>query len=345
GVASFYIRKWYRSGSGRKTLAPDSIPIRLFYKSGETLNMVNATIKPVTDYFARKFGDYPFEKIGFATLNTSFPWGGMENQTMVNLQPGGYNDPNLIAHEHSHQWFGDLITCGTWADIWLNEGFATYCQNLWVEWSQGYDTYKSNMNSVADYYLSTNPGWPLYHPEWAIHTPPGNILYNQAISYNKGACVLHQLRYILGDTSFFNALYAYATDTNFIFNTVITEEFIQKINTVTGQNLNWFFDAWAYHPNHPIYENRFEILSLGSGTWKINLLINQIQTNTCFFKMPVQIRVSYYDGTDTLIQVTNDSNHQSFEFYCVKEPLNIDFDPLRNILLKQATTIVGIKNN
>ncbi|MEI8226581.1 MAG: M1 family aminopeptidase, partial [Bacteroidota bacterium] len=115
----------------------DSIPVLFYYKSGEVLVTANNLIKPLTDFFSEKFGEYPFKKIGFATLNSAFPWGGMENQTMVNLQPGGYTQEDLIAHEHSHQWFGDLITCGTWADIWLNEGFGTYCQKLWTENAYG----------------------------------------------------------------------------------------------------------------------------------------------------------------------------------------------------------------
>jgi len=321
----------------------DSIPIRLYYKPGENLNTVNNVIQPITDFYAGKFGDYPFEKIGFATLSSSFPWGGMENQTLVNLMPGGYNDANLIAHEHAHQWFGDLITCGTWADIWLNEGFATYCQNLWVEHSEGYDTYKASMNSVANYYLSTNPGWPLYHPEWAIHTPSGSQLYNQSITYNKGACVLFQLRYVLGDSLFFAALNAYASDTGFMFRTAITEEFVAKMNAATNQDLNWFFDEWVYAPNHPLYQNTFEIIPLDTETWKVKLVINQVQTNTLFFTMPVQVEVSFTDGTDTLVQVMNNSNNQVFEMVFEKQPENLIFDPYRNILLKQATTIVGIK--
>jgi aminopeptidase N len=323
----------------------DSLPVRLYHKPGEAIGTVINTIGPVTNLFSQRFGDYPFEKIGFATLNGSFPWGGMENQSLVNIQQGGYNDPNLISHEHSHQWFGDLITCGTWADIWLNEGFGTYCQNLWVEYSEGYDAYKNSMNAVANYYLSVNPGWPLYHPQWAIHTPSGNELYNQAITYNKGACVLHQLRYVLGDSLFFSVLHAYATDTCFMFKNTLTETFISKMNDAAGKDLNWFFNEWVYRPNHPIYENTFEIISLGASTWKVNLLINQVQTNSCFFKMPLQFGITFSDGTDTLVQIMNDINHQFIEFNFGKQPENVTFDPFRNILLKQATTVVGIKNH
>ncbi len=321
----------------------DSIPVRIYYKPGENYSVIDSIINPVTNFFSEKFGDYPFEKIGFATLNSSFPWGGMENQSMVNLMPGGYNDPDLIAHEHSHQWFGDLITCGTWADIWLNEGFATYCQNLWVEHDAGYDDYKASMNTLANYYLGHNPGWPLYHPEWAIITPNGNTLYNQAVTYNKGACVLFQLRYVLGDDVFFKVMKDYATDTNLMFGNAFTTDFISTANETSGQNLDWFFNEWVYHPNHPVYQNTFEIDSLGENLWRVPFVLNQTQINTVFFKMPVQIMVSFSDATDTVVQVMNDVNHQEFAFTFAKKPVNLVFDPYRNILLKQAVTILGIK--
>ncbi|MDP1621649.1 MAG: M1 family aminopeptidase [Bacteroidales bacterium] len=321
----------------------DSIPILLYHKPGENLKIIDSIIIPMTNFFSEKFGDYPFEKIGFATLNGSFPWGGMENQSMVNLKPGGYSDANLIAHEHSHQWFGDLITCGTWADIWLNEGFGTYCQNLWVEQTEGYEAYKNSMNLVANYYLAHNPSWPLYHPEWAVTTPNGNTLYNQAVTYNKGACVLFQLRYVLGDSIFFKVMHDYATDTNLMFKNAFTHDFVEKANEVSGENLDWFFDEWVYSPNHPVYQNTFDIDSIGEHLWRVSLILSQTQTNTVFFNMPVEIMVSFDDDTDTVIRVTNDANHQEFAFTFSKKPVNLIFDPYRNILLKKEATIYNIK--
>jgi aminopeptidase N len=262
---------------------------------------------------------------------------------MVNLMPGGYNDPNLVAHEHSHQWFGDLITCGTWADIWLNEGFATYCQNLWVEHSLGYEAYKTGMNTIANYYLAVNPGWPIYNPVWAMQTPVPDILYNQAVSYNKAACVLHQLRYVLGDSTFFDVLNKYATDSTFRYGNTFTDEFILKVNEVSGKDLDWFFDQWIYSPNHPVYQNTFTITEIGPDQWTVTLQLNQIQTNTGFFRMPFEVGITFADGSDTIIERLNEFNHQIFEFTLGRLPMDLVFDPERQILLKQATTVVGLQ--
>lgn len=335
-----HVRYWHKLSDPN-----DSIPVRIYYKPGENIKKIDTTIIPITNFFSQKFGDYPFEKIGFATMNTTFPWGGMENQSMVNLMPNGYSDLNLIAHEHSHQWFGDMITCGTWADIWLNEGFGTYCQNLWLEHQSGTAAYRSSMNALANYYLNNNPGWPLYHPEWAIHTPTGGILYNQAITYNKGACLLHQLRYVLGDSLFFEVLYQYATDPDLKFNIAYTHDFIEKTEEVTGNDMGWFFDPWVYAPNHPVYMNTFDIDSLAPNNWRISFIVNQTQATTTFYKMPLQLLVTFSNDSDTLIQVMNDVNNQEFGFNFSKKPVDLKFDPNRNILLKQSSTIYGIKKS
>ncbi len=319
----------------------DSIPVVCYYDPGEDFRIADTTIASSTNFFSMLFGDYPFEKIGFATLNSTFAWGGMEDQSMVNLMPGGYNDANLLVHEHSHQWFGDLITCGTWADIWLNEGFATFSQILWVERTKGKRAYVSGMTALAGYYLRYNPGWPLWHARWAIRAPDANTLYNQSITYNKGACVLYQLRRILGDSMFFKVLQAYATDTSLMFGNALTRDFVDKVNEVTRTDMNWFFNEWVYAPNHPVYANTYDIDSLSSREWRMKFTVNQVQTNTVFFRMPLAIEVDFADGSNTLLGVMNDTNHQDFSFSFDKPPVKITCDPARNILLKEATTIPG----
>ena len=320
----------------------DSIPIRFYFQSGQTLDSIEKNIRPMIDYYSSIFGEYPFEKIGFATLNGAFPWGGMENQTMINLTRNGWQE-GLISHEFAHQWFGDLITCGTWADIWLNESFGTYCESLYLEHKGGTKAYKTHLNTQAEFYLAKNPGFPIYNPSWAIHTPDVNLLYNSVVIYDKGACVLHQLRYVMGDNAFFKLIKSYATDTNFMFKNAITSDFIAKANEINGSDLNWFFNEWISHPNHPLYSNTYDIQNIGVGKWKVRLLVSQYQTNTIFYKMPIQVKIVFADSTNKIIKRINDRNNQLFEFFFSKKPAYVEFDPFSNILLKNASTTLGIK--
>lgn len=330
--------RMYHGSLSHKGNPVEKIPLLLFYKPGESLGKAVEALESITAFYEERFGRYPFEKIGFATLNNLFQWGGMENQTMINLQPGGYEDPNLLAHEHAHHWFGDLITCATWADVWLNESFATYCQNLWVEKTRGDSVYREGMRTIAGYYLSDNPGWALYQPVWMDEVPPGNVLYSLPVVYYKGACVLHQLRYVLGDSVFFTTLKSYATDPELMFKNVSTRTAVAKFERYSGTKLEWFFDEWVYHPDHPIYENHVTLSNELKGGYRMGIRIDQQQKGTCFFTMPLEFNVIFSDGSDTLLRVMNSVNHQQFDWIFVHRPKKVTFDPYDKILLKKQTT-------
>ena len=318
----------------------DSIPIRFYYNIGENPAPMEQIILPMTTRYSTLFGEHPFEKNGFATLNNQFVWGGMENQTLTSLCPGCWQE-YYVSHEYAHQWFGDMITCGTWADIWLNEGFATYTEALWHEYTSGYALYKSDVVSDASSYLSGNPGWPMYNPSWAVTTPDNNTLFNFAITYARGSAVLHMLRYSLGDSLFFAAIKAYATDsTNFKFGNSVTADFITKISQVAGQDMSWFF-AWVYQANHPVYGNTYNITNLGGGQWQVAFKARQTQTNTGFFPMPLTLKISFTTGSDTTFRVMNNVNNQVFAFRFGRQPTTLAFDPNNDIVIKQGTTTVG----
>lgn len=322
----------------------DSIPIRLYYATGENITPTQNAILDMTTYYSTLFGEHPFEKNGFASV--SGYGGGMENQTLTTIYPTGWSSVTaLISHEYGHQWFGDMITCGTWADIWLNEGFATYLEALYFEHISGYTAYKNNINANATEYLSQNPGWAIYNADWAINTPSTSILFNGAITYDKGACVLHMLRYTIGDSLFFASFKAYATDTaNFRLKNAVTDDFFDKFSAVSGQDLNWFKDEWVKQPNHPAYQNSYNVTDLGNGSWRLVFVANQVQTNTVFHKMPIVIKVSFAGNTDTSIRVMNDANNQAFTFTFSSQPGTVAFDPNNDIVLKTATLTNGIRN-
>jgi aminopeptidase N len=321
----------------------DSVPIRFYYNNGENPGPMEDIIGPMTTYYSERFGEHPFEKNGFATLNNEFYWGGMENQTLTSLCPGCW-DEYYVAHEFAHQWFGDMITCGTWADIFLNEGFATWTEAHWYEGQNGYPSYHSEIVNNANYYLNNNPGWAISEPDWAVNTPSLNVLFNYAITYLKGSCVLHQLRYVLGDSLFFAGMNAYATDaTNFMYQSSVIGDFRDKMEEVSGQDLNWFFDEWVYSPNHPEYQNTYSFAEIGNGMWKVYFNVHQTQTNTGFFQMPIEVKINFGAGQDTLIRVMNDVNNQQFEWDFDQEPSAIFFDPNNDIVLKESTLVTAIE--
>jgi aminopeptidase N len=318
----------------------DSIPLRYYSNPGEDPAPVMAILPAMTTWYSQNFVEHPFDKNGFATLNSDFAWGGMENQTLTSLCPNCWQE-SLVAHEFAHQWFGDMITCSTWADIWLNEGFATWTEAFWYESYGGYAAYKSDIDNDANYYLSSNAGWAISNPEWAVNTPPVNILFDYSITYLKGACVLHQLRYVLGDSMFFAVMQAYATDPALKFHSATIQDFNDKVNLLTGEDYDWFFNEWIFQPNHPIYKNTYMFTDLGNGQWQVDFLAKQVQTNAPFFKMPLEVSIHFIDGTDSVFRVMNDYNVQLTKWTFSKQPTFFKFDPDRQIVLKGGGTFVG----
>src|SRR5438876_11914780 len=182
-----------------------------------------------------------------------------------------------------------MISPGTWADIWLNEGFATYIEALWQEKKGGYKDYKITIDDFANTYFRLNLGYPIYNPDWVENPPDEEILFNFATTYLKGGCTLHMLRYVLGDKLFFKALKDYAQDPEFMYRNAVTTDFIRKINESAGGDYSWFFQEWLYVPNHPIYKNKYEI-SENDDTWEVKFTVDQVQKEK-FFKMPIELKI------------------------------------------------------
>lgn len=336
-----HILNWIDPVSG------DTLPIRLYANPGET---VSQTIKDAiinqTTGFSEKYGPYPFEKNGYATLNNQFTWGGMENQTLTSLCPNCWSQ-NLLAHEFAHQWFGDMISPSTWADIFLNEGFATFSESVWEEVKPGgsYQAYKTMINSDANYYKQQNPGWPIYNPSWAIVTPTTNQLFNTAITYAKGSCVLAMARYVLGSDLFFSTVRSYTSDPNIRYKNSSIPEFIVKMSEASGQDLSWFFEQWLYEPNHPNYSNNYWISQSGAKEWAISFKARQTQSGSTYYKMPIELKISFTSGPDTTIRVFNDQNNQIFTFNFDRQPSSLVFDPNDEIVLKTANTVMSAEED
>ena len=319
----------------------DSIQLRFYYNQGEDVSSIESIMPTMTTYYSENYCEHPFQKNGFATLNSQFAWGGMENQTLTSLCPGCWYE-DIVAHEFAHQWYGDMITCGTWADIWLNEGFATWSEAFWAERTGGYSAYLSTIQSNATNYFGDNPGWAISVPDWAIHTPNVNVLFQWGITYEKGACALHQIRYMLGDSVFFHMMQSYCADTTLKFKSATIADYNAEVNAVTGQNYDWYFTDWIYQPNHPVYQNHYNFEDLGNGHWNVNFQAAQSQTNPAFFRMLLNVKIKFADNSDTSIRFMNNYNTQDYTWTFSKQPVQFFFDPDDEIVLKEGSTALGI---
>ena len=281
-------------------------------------------------FFSNLFGEYPFisEKYGHA----DFKWGGgMEHQTLSSM---GSFSQNLIVHELGHSWWGNLITCKTFNDIWLNEGFARYCQALWVENIDGEQAYFNFMNDHAYY-----GGGTVY-----VENPSSNSqIFNSSLSYNKASWVLHMLRHKVGDEMFFEILKEYASNDSLAYNAASTADFQKVCEDISGTDFEQFFQQWIYGDRYPKYELSW--WSDENDIYKVK--IDQIQSYG-IFSMPIDLNFSGSVGplsVDTTIVVENNTASHLYEIsgldFFVE---NVTIDP-DNWILKEATYVTnGIEN-
>ncbi|MFI5252749.1 MAG: M1 family aminopeptidase [Bacteroidota bacterium] len=274
--------------------------------------------------FSELYGLYPFIKEKYG--HCDFGWGGaMEHQTMTSTT--SYSE-YIIVHELAHQWFGDKITCRTWPDIWLNEGFATYNEAVYGEKKYGWSTYVSMMNGKMLSALNA------IGPVHVNDTSNVGYLFSGALVYNKGASFLHMLRHILGDSVFFKGMYAYAHDSTLIYNTASTPDFERNMESVSGKDLSYLFQEWIYGENYPIYAYTWSSQP-GIVGYIVNLkiVLKTLTTNPVVFKMPIDLLLGA-PGYDTLITVWNDSTIKNYSFNLPFSPATVKFDSA-NWVLKQ----------
>jgi aminopeptidase N len=289
--------------------------------------------------FTEKFGPYPFlkEKYGHA----EFGWGGgMEHQTISSMANYG---TSLMVHELGHQWFGDKITCQTWAHIWLNEGFATYAEALWAENTgakTGYDNFISAQILGAKAATSSI----------FVRNPTDvNAIFNTNRSYRKSCMVLHILRGIVGETVFFKILQTYAASKS-AYGNATTEDFQAVAEAVYGQKLDYFFKQWIYGESYPTYKANWTYNAISGNTFRVtlNLIQKEQATDPKFFTMPVQVRLKTA-LTDTTVTIFNNQLQQEFNFLIRGLPQTLTIDPdnwiLRTVESTTLTTILGITSS
>lgn len=270
---------------------------------------------------------YPFadEKYGHA----QFGWGGgMEHQTMSFVVAFNHS---LIAHECAHQWFGDHVTCGSWQDIWLNEGFATYFEGLTEE----------------RYFPATWYGWKHDKLLQITSSPGGSVLcddttsvgriFDGRLTYNKGSYLLHMLRWKLGDSVFFLSLKNYLNSPGLAGGYAKTPDLKAVLEASSGQNLTNFFNQWYYGQGYPSYQ----VMWSQNGT-AVSTTISQTQSHSSvsFFEMPVPVKFIGVTN-DTTIIFNHTSSGQVFSTTINFPVLYAQFDP-ELWILSNNNAVIGI---
>lgn len=319
--------------------ATDSMPILNYVFSEHLANAQTqlARVPTMLSIFSNLFGLYPFvdEKYG----HVEFGWGGaMEHQTMTStITFSEY----IIAHELGHQWFGDMITCANWHNIWMNEGFATYSEALYGEARYGKPTYWSIMNGNMS--SAKNAVGSIFVQD----TTDVNGLFDGALVYDKGSVVLHMLRHVLGDSVFFDAMYAYANDPRYQHGAATTEDFQGVCEAVSGQDLDYFFTEWIYGEKYPRYQYWWSKQAGATGGYDVTLGVTQTtQTNNpVFYTMPIDYKLKA-TGWDTTITVFNDQQTQTFTYNVSHQPTTVLSDSSSWILrtAQQIAPPVGIED-
>ncbi len=304
----------------------------LNYVFPETLEqskvITNAQI-PVFQLFSELFGPYPFINERYGQTQTGMG-GGMEHQTMTFA--GGFNH-HILSHELGHMWFGNKITTGSWTDIWLNEGFATYCTGLTYErMFNGFYWDKWKRETIAA--ICEEPDGSVI----VADTININRIFSARLSYHKAAIVLHMLRWVLGDSVFFEAVRNYLADPNLSYGFARTPDLIWHFENKAGKDLSGFVNDWLYGEGFPSYQLHWSQVT--ETEIKIQLFQSQSHPSVSFFELPVPVKV-LGSNRDTLVILDHAFSGQEFVLDVGFQVDSVAFDPDR-WLISSGNTLNGL---
>jgi aminopeptidase N len=310
----------YQADDGRTI----SVASYLFPEDEDNATPANTMMVEMLGLFEGLFGEYPFERYGMIAVEP-FLYGGMEHQTITTMRRSLFLNEHVIAHELAHQWWGNMVTCESWSEIWLNEGFASYSEILYDEYRYGEQAAQEALAVFATRYFNEDAT-----ERYALYNPPPHKIFGTAI-YRKGAWILHMLRSMLGDEIFFTALNEYGEQ--YRYTTATTETLREVFESISGRSLDWFFDQWVYHAGYPIYSiDAYIPENVGEEPVPVTLTLRQLQTDApAVFKGYVTFTVMYSHG-DTTVTFWNTERNQEFSFEAAGIPETIVFDPYRSIL-------------
>ncbi|MGB5771999.1 MAG: M1 family metallopeptidase, partial [Crocosphaera sp.] len=321
------------------------IPVTYYVEKGreEQAKLSMGKTPRMIDYFSSKFGyDYPYPKYAQVCVN-DFIFGGMENTSTTLLtdrclldEKAVIDQPfteSLVAHELAHQWFGDLVVIKHWSHAWIKEGMASYSEVLWTEHEYGKDD--------AAYYLLKEARSYLEEDSSRYRRPIVTNIYREAIElydrhlYEKGACVYHMIRGILGEELFDKAIHIFVNEN--AHKTVETIDLLRAVETSTGYNLSFLFDQYVFRGGHPDYKISY---SWDNDNNLAKLTITQTQVkdtensnNQDIFALKIPIGFGYQNSAMKTFKLRIHEKQQTFYFPLETKPDFISFD-VNNYFLK-----------
>jgi len=280
----------------------------------------------IFNIYTENFIQYPFinEKYGHMMWTGK---GGMEHQTMSSMEC--MDCEFLVNHELAHQWFGNYITCKSWQDIWLNEGFATWCGYLAYEkmWG-GYWLEKALTQSIDN--ITEFPDGSVF----VYDTTSVERIFDGRLSYAKGGMLLHMLRWEIGDSLFFASINSYLNDDNLKYGFATSSDLINHFEQVADTNLTEFFADWLYGEGYPIYEISYE---KNGNSIELEISQSSSHPSVSFFEMHVPLQF-WYNGNDTIISFYNTEDNQYFNVNLPDELDSIIFDSEHKLVAKSVIT-------
>jgi aminopeptidase N len=286
---------------------------------------------------------FPYNKYD-QTIVASFQFGGMENITATTMADNEifFADVDflresvvldLVSHELAHSWFGDLVTCKNWAELWLNEGFATYMEAAYREKADSRDSYMGKILADAGEFLADDKINRKRHALYNLRAADAATLFdNSSIIYHKGGVVLHMLREQVGTDAFWKAINAYLNRHK--FGSVESTDLRTAMEEASGQDLDWFFDQWVYAIGAPTLDVR-QVYSARSKTLK--LTVTQTQKPAVHvpvaFRLPMDVEITTSRGA-SLQQIDVTKRVETFSIRTEAPPKAIKFDPKERIPLK-----------
>ena len=287
--------------------------------------------KTAMNIFEEYFGPYPFSNEKYGHVEIAINGAAIEHQTMSGMNSFA---KSTVAHELSHQWFGDKITCGSWNEAWLNEGFATFAEHV---------VFEKNLMTNAEFlaHLSNQINTITSLPNGKIYVDDANLgniatVFSGRLTYVKGGFVLRMIKWILGDDTFYQMIKDYVANPNFAYKYATTEDFKSQILVSTGKDFTEFFNDWIYGEGYPSYQIKWNQTAANQN---IKLKISQTQSDpsVSFFEMPLPIKVTGTNGEVAELVLNNTSNDQIFSEPINFEVANVEFNKTLEIIEKNST--------